>query len=310
MATSEPVPGVRGARRERRLEESRARERVGQGRRRERPPHRSILLHAGLITATAIALAPVAWVFLTSLKPRSATLSDRLELFHDPSLGAYREVLTGNDGLFLRWFANSTVIALLTTALGVFLAATGGYAFSRFRFPGYRPMLRSFLVTQMFPGIILIVPLFNILTNLRLVNTHIGLVIVYCTLAVPFCTMMLKSYFDTIPIELEEAARVDGLSPFGSFWRIALPLSVPGIAVTAFYSFLTAWNEFMLANILMTGDANKTLPVGISGYVDQFRQNWDLLTASAVLITVPALAFFYWAQRYLVTGLTAGGTKY
>jgi arabinogalactan oligomer/maltooligosaccharide transport system permease protein len=304
MATSETVQGVRATRRE--VERVRA----APGRKRARPPHRSILLHAGLLTATAISLLPVAWVVLTSLKPRSATLSDRLELFHDPTLAAYREVLTGNDGLFLRWFVNSTVIALLTTVVGVFLAATGGYALSRYRFPGYRPMVRSFLVAQMFPGIILIVPLFNILTNLRLVNTHIGLVVVYCTLAVPFCTMMLKSYFDTIPIELEEAARVDGLSPFGSFWKIVLPLSVPGIAVTAFYSFLTAWNEFLLANILMTGDTNKTLPVGISGYVDQFRQNWDLLTAAAVLITIPALAFFYWAQRYLVTGLTAGGTKY
>jgi arabinogalactan oligomer/maltooligosaccharide transport system permease protein len=304
MATTGSIQGVRGAAPERALE------RAAPRRKRARPPHRSVLLHAALITATAIALLPVVWVFLTSLKPRSATLSERLELFHDPTLAAYREVLTGNDGLFLRWFVNSTVIALLTTVVGVFLAATGGYAFSRYRFPGYRPMLRSFLVTQMFPGIILIVPLFNILSNLRLVNTYLGLVVVYCTLAVPFCTMMLKSYFDTIPIELEEAARVDGLSPFGSFWRIAIPLSVPGIAVTAFYSFLTAWNEFLLANILMTGDANKTLPVGISGYVDQFRQNWDLLTAAAVLITIPALAFFYWAQRYLVTGLTAGGTKY
>ncbi len=277
---------------------------------RKRPPHRSVLLHGALLAASAIAVLPVLWVLLTSLKPRSATLSDHLELFHNPSLAAYREVLTGNDGLFLRWFLNSTVIALLTTVIGVFLAATGGYAFSRYRFPGYRPMLGGFLVTQMFPGIILIVPLFNILTNLRLVNTHIGLVVVYCTIAVPFCTMMLKGYFDTIPIELEEAARVDGLSPFGSFWRIVIPLSVPGIAVTAFYSFLTAWNEFLLANILMTGDANKTLPVGINGYVDQFRQDWDLLTAAAVLIMIPALGFFYWAQRYLVTGLTAGGTKY
>jgi arabinogalactan oligomer/maltooligosaccharide transport system permease protein len=306
MATTESVQGVGGVARRR----GRDRARVAPRPTRRRSARQSILLHGALIAATAISLLPVVWVFLTSLKPRSATLSDRLELFHDPTLAAYREVLTGGDGLFLRWFVNSTVIALLTTVVGVFLAASGGYAFSRFRFPGYRPMLRSFLVTQMFPGIILIVPLFNILTNLRLVNTHLGLVVVYCTLAVPFCTMMLKSYFDTIPIELEEAARVDGLTPFGSFWRIAIPLSVPGIAVTAFYCFLTAWNEFLLANILMTGDANKTLPVGISGYVDQFRQNWDLLTAAAVLITIPALGFFYWAQRYLVTGLTAGGTKY
>jgi len=256
-----------------------------------------------------VAVFPVVWLLLTSLKPASAVLAPKLELFHQPTLANYREVLSGNGGLFWHWLANSTLAALGTTAVGVFLAATAAYAFSRYRFPGYRPMLSVFLVTQMFPAIILLVPLFNILSSLHLVNSLPGLVIAYATTAVPFCVYMLKGYFDTIPFELEEAGRVDGLGPFGSFWRIVVPLSRPGLAVTGFYSFLTAWNEFMVANVLLTGDTKQTLPIGISRYIDQFRADWNLLTAAAMLILVPALVVFFFAQRYLVSGLTAGGTK-
>jgi arabinogalactan oligomer/maltooligosaccharide transport system permease protein len=276
-------------------------------RRRARPLHRSLLLHATLLVAVFISLFPPAVILLTSFKPRAEVLSAKFQLFVDPSLDNYRYIL--GDGLFVHWAVNSLVVALATTVVGLFLSSTAAYAFSRFRFPAYRPLLQTFLVMQMFPGIILIVPLFNILSSLKLVNTQLGLIIAYCTLAVPFCVYMLKSYFDTIPIEIEEAARVDGLSPFGAFWRIVLPLSLPGLAVTAFYCFLTAWNEFLIANILMTTDTRQTLPVGIARYVGQFQAEWHLLTAASVIILLPTLAVFFFAQRFLISGLTAGGTK-
>jgi arabinogalactan oligomer/maltooligosaccharide transport system permease protein len=173
-------------------------QRPGQrSRRGQRSLPASVALHATLITATVIAVFPVAWVVLTSLKPASGWQSTELRLFSDPTLDNYRQVLT--ETKFLRWFANSLIISGLTTAVGLFLAATAGYALSRMRFPGHRPLMTAFLVTQMFPVAILIVPIYNIMAALRLLNTYGGLVLAYCTVAVPFCAWMLKGYFDTIP---------------------------------------------------------------------------------------------------------------
>lgn len=280
-------------------------------RRGRRPWYMSVLLHAGLIVATIIAIFPVFWIGISSFKPRD-------EIINSPTLNVlpddwtwenYKTVITGNDYEFLTWFKNSIVIALLTTVVGVFLSATAGYALSRYRFPGYRPALNSFLVTQMFPAAIIIVPIFQMITNLHLLNQPTGLLLAYATVAVPFCTWMLKGYFDTIPISLEEAGRIDGLTPFGTFWRIVMPLSLPGLAVTCFYTFITAWNEVAFANVILLSPEKYTLPVGMQTYVFQFDQAWEKLTASAMLVTIPAVLVFLVAQRYLVSGLTRGGVK-
>jgi arabinogalactan oligomer/maltooligosaccharide transport system permease protein len=161
----------------------------------------------------------------------------------------------------------------------------------------------------MFPGIILLVGLYQIFSNLGLLDTPWALVLSYSTIAIPFCILMLKGFFDTIPFELEEAARVDGVGIFGAFWRIVVPLSVPGIAVTAFYSFITAWNEFLFARSFLTSREQLTLPVGTATFIDQFNQPWALLSAASVLISIPVVIFFYLAQRYLISGLTTGGVK-
>jgi arabinogalactan oligomer/maltooligosaccharide transport system permease protein len=186
---------------------------------------------------------------------------------------------------------------------------SAAYSFSRYRFPGYRPALTSFLVAQMFPGVILLVPIYKIVVDLGLLNSKAALVLAYSTIAVPFCVWMLKGYFDTIPISLEEAGRIDGLTPFGTFWRIVMPLSLPGIAVTAFYMFITAWNEVVFANVFLTETENFTLPIGLRTYVFQFEQQYGWLTAGAMLVTIPAVIMFLLAQRYLVSGLTRGGVK-
>jgi len=275
--------------------------------RRRRSRLASVGLHATLAVASLISLVPIVWVFLTSLKPRDKWQSSDLKLFDQPSLDNYQQLLT--DTHFARWFLNSILVAALTTVIAVGLAATSGYALSRLRFPGHRGFALSLLVTQMFPAAILIVPLYNIMSKLGLLNSYGGLVLAYVTVAVPFCAWMLRGYFGTIPVEIDEAGLMDGLSPFGSFVRLILPLARPGLAVTAFYSFLTAWGEVYYASVFLVGDEKLTLAVGLQQFVSQFKAEWGLMTAAAVLITIPAAIVFLTVQRNLVAGLTAGGTK-
>ncbi|MGI5487700.1 sugar ABC transporter permease [Microtetraspora malaysiensis] len=273
----------------------------------ERGPLASILLHGALITAALISLFPIVWLVLTSLKPRDGWLSSELEIFNQPSLDNYARVLGETE--FPTWLLNSVLAAALTTVLGVFVASTTGYAISRFRFPGHRGVMWLLLITQMFPVAILIVPLYNLMAGLGLLNQIPGLVIAYLTVAVPFCAWMMKSYFDTIPREIDQAGMVDGLTPFGTFWRVVLPLARPSLAVTAFYSFMTAWGEVAYATVFMSQEEKRTLGVGLQQFVGQHWSDWGLLTASAVLIAIPAAAVFLFVQRHLVTGLTAGATK-
>ncbi|MEV8365892.1 sugar ABC transporter permease [Streptomyces niveus] len=274
-------------------------------RRGDRSRAASVGLHATLIVASVIAVFPVLWVLLTSLKP--AAYATTTDFFKDPTLGNYTKLL--QDTPFLTWFGNSLLIAGLTTVLGVFIAATTGYAVSRFRFPGKRGLMWTLLITQMFPMAVLIVPLYNIMSDLGLLNQAAGLVITYLTIAVPFCAWMMKGFFDTIPREIDESGMVDGLTPFGTFWRLILPLAKPGLAVTAFYSFVTAWGEVAYASAFMVGDENLTLAGGLQKFVNQYGAQWGPMTAASVLIAIPAAIVFLFAQRHLVTGVSAGAVK-
>ncbi len=267
----------------------------------------SIALHGTLLTAVFIALFPVVWVFLSSIKPKASIQSSQITFIDHPTLENYRKVLF--DTSFPTWFLNSVVVALFTMVIGITMSATAGYALSRFNFAGKRGLMWIFLITQMFPVAILIVPIYTLMSNLGLIDTKASLIIAYCTVAVPFCAWMLRGYFDTIPRELDEAAALDGLGPFGIFWRVILPLARPGLAVTAFYTFLTAWGEVAYAIAFMQTDKHLTLGAGLQQFVPQFNPQWDLLTAGAVLIMLPAAVVFFFAQKHLVAGLTAGGTK-
>jgi arabinogalactan oligomer/maltooligosaccharide transport system permease protein len=279
----------------------------GPTRRRRRSLGASLALHLTLIVASFIAIAPIAWIVLTSLKPRDKWQAAHITLIDHPSLDNYRQVL--RDTNFMRWFGNSVMVASFTTVIAVGLAATTGYALSRLKFPGQRAFALSLLVTQMFPAAVLIVPFYNLMAKLQLLNSYGGLVITYVAVAVPFCAWMLRGYFNTIPVEIDEAGLMDGLSPFGSFARLVLPLARPGLAVTAFYAFLTAWGEVAYATAFLTGDEKLTLAAGLQQFVGQFKQEWGLMTAAAVLITIPAAVVFLAVQRNLIAGLTAGGTK-
>ena len=266
-----------------------------------------ILTHTVLIIFAIWSVVPVAWTLLTSFKPESKIFSTQIKLIDDPTLQNYTDLLTRGD--FVTWAINSLFVSLLTTIFAVFLAATCAYAISRFRFRGRSSAMYIVLVAQMFPAVILLIPLFGIFTNLRLIDTPWARVLSYSTFAIPFCILMLKSFFDTIPYELEEAGRVDGLGVVGTFYRIVIPLSVPGLAVTAFFAFITAWNEFLFARSFLTSKDALTLPVGMATFIDPFNQPWGLLTAGSVLITIPVMIVFFVAQRFLISGLSTGGVK-
>ncbi|MBP2581685.1 arabinogalactan oligomer/maltooligosaccharide transport system permease protein [Streptomyces sp. PvR006] len=270
-----------------------------------RSPLASVALHVTLITASVIAVFPVLWVLLTSLKPAKYAITT--DFFKETTLENYTNLL--NDTPFLTWFGNSLLVAALTTVIGVFISATTGYAVSRFRFPGKRGLMWTLLITQMFPVAVLIVPIYNIMASMGLLNQPVGLVITYLTIAVPFCAWMMKGFFDTIPREIDESGYVDGLTPFGTFWRLILPLAKPGIAVTAFYSFITAWGEVAYASAFMVGDENLTLAGGLQKFVNQYGAQWGPMAAASVLIAIPAALVFLFAQRHLVTGMSAGAVK-
>jgi arabinogalactan oligomer/maltooligosaccharide transport system permease protein len=270
----------------------------------------SAATHAVLLLFSFIFVFPMLSVVLTSFKS-DAIASDIGSQFipANPTLENYKFVLTSPDVPFSSWLINSLGVAVATMIVGVLLALPAAYALSRFEFLGKQGVLLSFLITQMFPGALLLVPLFALFTNLGATDHPYALVIAYATTTLPFSVYMLKNFFDAVPRELDQAGLIDGLSTFGVFWRIVAPLTIPGIAVVAFFNFMNSWNEFMLARAFLSTPTSETLPVGLTLFVNQFQIHWGYLTAAAILVTIPVFILFIWAQRYLITGLTGGSVK-
>ena len=273
----------------------------------ERGPLGTVLLHAGLVVASLIALAPVAWLIYLSLGPDKNDYLHPGGIAGKMSFANYSFVLQHTE--FLSWFKSTMIVALGTTVVGVLLAATTGYAVSRMRFPGHKQLMWVLLLTQAFPIAVLIVPMYQIFSDLGLIDSYWALILVNCTTAVPYSAWLLKGYFDTIPIEIDEAGRVDGLTPFGTFFRLILPLARPGLAVAAFYNFITAVAEVAFATTFMLDDSKYTFSVGLQTFVSEHDAEWNYMAATAVLIAIPVSLFFYLVQKNLVTGLTSGGTK-
>jgi arabinogalactan oligomer/maltooligosaccharide transport system permease protein len=263
--------------------------------------------HGILIAGSLVALFPIAWLVFLSLGPDKDDYLHPGGIWGKMTFENYSYVLTETN--FFEWLKSSLAVSLGTTVIGVIIAATTGYAVSRMRFPGYRKFMWVLLVTQMFPIAVLIVPMYQLLSELQLIDTYSGLILVYCSTAVPYCAWLLKGYFDTIPFEIDEAGRVDGLTPFGTFFRLILPLAKPGLAVAAFYSFITAFGEVAFASTFMLSDTKYTFAVGLQSFISEHDAQRNLMAATAVLVAIPVSAFFYLVQKNLVTGLTAGGTK-
>jgi arabinogalactan oligomer/maltooligosaccharide transport system permease protein len=271
------------------------------------------LLHSGLVLACGVTLYPVLWVIKLALSP-TQTLSLSPNPFpRQITTAHFAEVLGATDTaghwLFGRQLFASVFVSVGTTVVGVAFAVTAAYALSRFRLPGKREGMQLLLLTQMFPTVLMLVPIYSILQTLHLLNSLSGLVLVYATSSLPFCIWMLKGYFDTIPKELEEAAIMDGASPGQVFVRVVLPLARPALAVTALFSFLTAWNEFILAATLLSDPLLFTLPVQLQRYVGEYKVELGKFAAGALVVSVPVMALFFALQKHLVGGLTAGGVK-
>ena len=290
--------------------EDKARTRFGGSALRRRQFNRgteSVGAHVIMIITVIVCIFPLLVLITTSFKQPADIFTPYVQLLPPhPTLDNYKYVLSHG---FPTWLLNSLKIGLLTTIVGLALSSPAAYAFSRWQFLGKQGVLLIFLITQMFPGIILLIPLYNLFSQFGLLDNVYTLVIAYATTALPFSVWMLKNFFDAVPKELDEAARVDGLGPFQTFWRIVLPLTIPGVAVVGFFNFMAAWNEFMMAFTFLESESNLTLPLGIQRYVHAFGADWHYLTAAAVLVTIPVLVIFLWAQRYLITGLTGGSVK-
>jgi arabinogalactan oligomer/maltooligosaccharide transport system permease protein len=269
--------------------------------------------YAGLTLFTFLALTPVLWVVKMALTPSQTFSLSASPLPETVSLANFRDLVLARDmqghWLFFHQLANSLVVSAATTVLGVAFATTAAYAFSRFVFPGRRAGMNLLLLTQMFPGVVMTIPLYIILDTFGLLDSLTGMALVYSATSVPFCVWMLEGYFDTIPRALEEAAVMDGMGRFQIFLRIVLPLARPGIVVTALFSFMTAWNEFILAATFLSRPTMYTLPVALQRHVGDFSTEWGRFAAGAIIVTIPVMALFFALQRHLVGGLTSGGVK-
>ncbi len=204
---------------------------------------------------------------------------------------------------------NSLIISACVTLVGVGLAATAGYAFSRYKFIGRDTAMIGLITTQMFPVTMLLLPLFILLISIRAYDNYIGLIIAYSATALPFTIWQMKGYYDTIPYSLEEAARIDGCSEFAIFWRIVLPLAAPALVITALFSFMTAWSEYLVANVLIQNQDLFTLPLGLKMFQSNMEVSWGLYSAGAVVVSIPVVLLFLFLSRWLVSGLTLGSVK-
>ncbi len=269
------------------------------------------LLYLVLVVAVIIAIYPIWFVFLAALRPGQRLLTLNLVGMFLPvevTWENFHAILF--EMPFLTWLKNSLFVASLTTIFCVSLATTGAFAFSRFQFKGRETALIILLAIQSFPGILALVPIAQILRTLGLFGTHWGLILAYSTGTLVFTTWNLKGYFDTIPIEIEEAALIDGATPLQAFLKIGLPLARPALAVTALFGFLAGWNEYIMAEVMLVGKEEMfTLPVGLTHLAQDMEIPWGLFAAGALLISVPTLIVFLSLQRYLESGLTLGGVK-
>ena len=264
------------------------------------------LIYFLVILAVILSLAPLVYLFITSFKEPNLTFSLPPVWIFTPTLQNYREVLAG--GQFEKYFVNSLVVALSTTAIALFLGGLAAYGFSRFRFRGAFWLRMSALIPQMLPPITIIVPLYVLFNGLKLLDTRWALIISYLTFTIPLAIWMMIGFFDDVPIELEEAAMIDGCTRLGALIRVSLPLVAPGLAATAILAFLYCWNEFLYA-VILTGREARTLPVTITSFMTNKAILWGRIAASGSMVLVPVLAFALLAQRYLVRGLSRGAIK-
>lgn len=266
-----------------------------------------VMTHIVLILLTLFALLPLAWAISSAFKTNSEILTELNFFPTDPTLANFTFVLSNTE--FPTWIRNSLIVSLGTTFSALLIGSFGGYAMSRWRFRGRALYGNTLLVVQMFPGVMLAIPLFLLLSNYGLIDTLWALLVTYLTFALVTSVWMLKGYFDAIPREIEEAALIDGANRLQILWKIVLPLAGPGITTVAVFVFLLAWNEFFFAYVFLASPEKYTLSIGTYSFIQQFTTQWGNIMAAGTLTTLPVLIFFFVLQRTLTRGLVAGAMK-
>ncbi len=270
----------------------------------------AVVFMAALLIYTVV---PMLWMLSTSLKSQFAALQQPPRWIPEhANFDQYRTLLSPYNDIgqdFLRYLLNSIWVSIASTVLGVAIAVPAAYAFSRFNFPGKNALFFSVLVRNMFPLVVFLIPLFILMRNLRLVDTHLSLIITYLTFGLPLSIWLLKGFYDNIPPQLEQAARIDGATRFQAFWKIVMPLSSPGIIATAIYAFIQAWNEYVYALTFLNSDSLLTLPVGLQRFFAEYSTNWPGLMAASFIMSVPVVVLFLVLQKHFVRALTEGAVK-
>lgn len=267
----------------------------------------SILKYSSLIVLALLVNLPIISMINTALKSEDAALASPTFFPRSIDLNSFLYVWQQTN--FSRHVLNSLLVSILVTLGCVVIASLAGYALSRFQ-SGFMDLYSiMLLLIQMFPWVLLLIPLFLIFRRLNLIDTLASVVVAYTALALPFSIWMLKAFFDTIPFSIEESAMIDGCSQFQSFLRIIIPLSLPGISAVAIFTFIFSWKEYLLASVFLRSSETKTITVGLQEFVSQFTTDWSSLMTASTIATVPILILILVAQKYLVAGLTAGATK-
>ncbi|MDR7402533.1 MAG: carbohydrate ABC transporter permease [Armatimonadota bacterium] len=274
------------------------------------------LFHILLVAYSVFTFAPFLWLVSSSFQTQADLLGGSITVIPlRPTGEHYIRLFTSSrdpefqTATFLLATRNSFLVAMATTLVSMMLGTPAAYAFARLRFWGSRPLLLSSLALQLLPSIAVVIPLFLIMRSLGLINTRIGLTAAYTVFSLPFVIWIMHGYFQTIPRELEDAARIDGCTRVGALRRITLPLAAPGLAATAVFVFFGAWDEFLYALILTTSYASKTLPIALAEFIGRFTIDWGAMTSGAVIASLPPVIMALLFQRYLVTGLTSGGLR-
>lgn len=261
-----------------------------------------------LIPIIMFVIFPLYWVVTVSFKT-TPQISERTNIFMPDPWTTEQYTSLINDTPFLVWFRNTVLVATVSTTLSVILAALGAYALTRLRFRGAGLLTTLLLVTYLLPPTLIFIPLYQTLTDLGLINTYGALMLTYPTFLLPFATWVLMGYFKSIPVELEEAAFIDGASRLGAFWRITLPLAAPALGAVSLFAFTNAWNEFLFAFVFIQSESLRTLPIGLQSMIVGDILPWGRLMAAATLMAIPVVVIYTYAQRFLVEGLTVGGVK-
>ncbi|MFG1658303.1 carbohydrate ABC transporter permease [Micromonospora chersina] len=273
-----------------------------------------VFIHLAAVATCVVILAPFGWLLYSSLVGQTDLVARPMRWRPEHvTLDRYREIFAGGGAsagaAFRAAMVNSFLVAAGTVVISLVVGVLGGYALARLRFPLRRVTLLSFLVTYMLPPIALIIPLYLLMSRLGLLDTRSGLIVVYCSLATPFTLWNMSTFFASLPVELEEAARVDGCGRLGALVRVMLPLSKPGVLATGLYAFLLCWDEFLYALIFTSTAQAKTVPVAIAEFTGRNAVDFGLIAAGGVLAALPPVVLAVLFQRYLISGLAAGAVK-